>query len=146
MSDVDNGSAAPVFRVAKRRKVMLRRQDAREDEFAPATADVAASPSPMGTLDSGRESSASILQRIEASDRDVSVAELLRRRKQGKARRAGIEFTSDSGQQRANAEAMVTEPQDSGATSKKKHSAIEVAANRFAPQTGQVVDELDKHM
>lgn len=153
MSEAGNASGTPLFRVAKRRKVTHRRPGVRDDDDDDLTrstpeASISNPPNaPTGALDEAGDGSVAALDQTDVADQDTSVAELLRRRKLGKARRAGIEFTSDTMPHRVRMDnESDVELRESGVVSEQRRSAIDAATNRFAPQTGQVVDQLDKHM
>ncbi|KAL0254874.1 hypothetical protein SLS55_009398 [Diplodia seriata] len=79
-----------------------------------------------------------------------SVAEILRRARKQKARGVGVEFSSSGGsKQNGSSEIPTTTtavvPPASGGAPEQQQVEV-VAAKEFAPQTGMVVDTLDKHM
>lgn len=147
MANIEDEPAEPRFRPSKRRKVFRKRLNDDDTAIAQAlptsTADVIAAEERVvpatttiaETNEQGPE---------RAPEADLSVADILRRRKLGKARRGGIEFSNAAQAQRSMSET----PQSSNAlvVVDQERSVLDVAAGRFAPQTGQRVDVLDKHM
>ncbi|KAJ9667822.1 hypothetical protein H2201_002008 [Coniosporium apollinis] len=147
MANIDNETAEPLFRPSKRRKVFHKRLNDDETESAqvPPTstpAATAAEERPLPVVSTAPDTLGQALK--ETLEADLSVAEILRRRKMGRARRAGIEFSNTAQTQRSASET----PRSSNAlvVVDQERSVLDAAAGRFAPQTGQSVDVLDKHM
>jgi hypothetical protein len=128
----------PVFRASKRRKIVHKRapHSTEEEERALPTATSTLAPdaspptsrSPTGDDDDESETSASI-------------AEILRRRKLNRIRRAGVGFSSNSDAPRqgsADTQALVL--------AEAAPPVLKSASERFAPQTGVVSNVTDKHM
>lgn len=147
MANIEDEPAEPLFRPSKRRKVFRKRLHDDDTAIAQApptsTAGVIAAeervvPATTTTAETNEQGPE------RAPEADLSVAEILRRRKLGKARRGGIEFSNAAQAQRSMSET----PQSSNALAvvDQERSVLDVAAGRFAPQTGQRVDVLDKHM
>jgi hypothetical protein len=131
---MDDQSSGSLFRSVKRRKITRKPFNDEKPERSSKSRSVSPSIDNASVPISPDFGAA-----VEAEEAEVSVSEALRRRKLGKARRAGIQFSSTAdGQQR-------TEDEGSRPLAPIQ-SAVEVANNRFAPQTGKVADVLDKHM
>ena len=132
--DTNEGSAEP-FRFAKRRKFYRKRAD--EDGDTPC----AKSPNVTALEDAIEQSTSD-----SPPPRDeplLSVAEIIRQRKAAQRKRIGVEFTS--------ALPSSSDAPQSGTTlvQKKEDSVpedIKSVISRFAPQTGQITEETDKHM
>ena len=144
MSDFEPSFGEPLFRASKRRKVLRRRLN--DDNDAPLV-----NPQnqlrPLTTSSSAAASSHSLLETAaptEPEERVLTIAEILRRRKLAKARRAGIEFSNTS--QNTHSNSTPQQPSDALVSIDDGRSAVKAAVNRFAPQTGKVADVLDKHM
>ena len=142
MSDTQPESSRP----AKRRKFYRKRANS-EDEQSNEVSQQSHSPphiSPTQALQDPADDAASPPP-IQADDQStVSVADLLRLRKAAQRRRGGVEFTSAASNASpapppSNALIELEERQDVPAD-------IKAVISRFAPQTGQVTEEADKHM
>ncbi|KAF2495662.1 hypothetical protein BU16DRAFT_487312 [Lophium mytilinum] len=132
MADLDAKPSEPLFRASKRRKIFRKTVDDESNDITSPQSESHA-PTPRDVAEPGDE-----------KDQGLSMAEILRRRKQGRTRRAGIEFSSASQPSTRTAappssDALVLHTDDN-------RSAVDVAAKRFAPQTGKVADVHDKHM
>lgn len=139
--------ASELFRPAKRRKYLRRKTDAEADEDETVTDAIAlvTAPEPM-TVDElishGADGSPSVHEAPE--DVKLSVQDLIRQRKAVQRRKGGIEFTNHSAPSPA--------PETNGQLIAKEDVEEEVpedirnVISRFAPQTGQVTDDNDKHM
>lgn len=134
--------AEPTFRAPKRRKIFRVRPREEEEEVGPNSESGIGTTTPDGTA-----SDLALAQSVEKVIPDTedlsSVADVLRRRKAGKQRKAGIEFTSSKTALPSSSSASVSTalvPVDSD------QNALEVVSSRFTAQTGQVADVMDKHM
>lgn len=74
----------------------------------------------------------------------LSVQEILRQRKAAQRRKAGIEFTNHNAASPAPDTSSELVRRDD--TEDEIPEDIKSVISRFAPQTGQVTDETDKHM
>jgi hypothetical protein len=140
---MDSDMPEAMFRAPKRRKILRTRLREEED------AEITGVPNASQTIQSPRQEEATLPHSSTAVDatndaeEEYSVADILRRRKAGKQRRAGIEFTNTKAQVQSSSAASQSAslvPVDSG------KDALEVASSRFTAQTGQVADVMDKHM
>lgn len=128
--DDSQPTSESLFRATKRQKIWRKRAgsedlDSLENEFAPVSHDVK---TPDDT------------DAAQLPKQNSTIAEILRRRKLGKAQKAGIAFTNSSTVKAQDVEA----PTESGG---EVVSSSDTAYGRFAPQTGQqVTDGSDKHM
>ncbi|KAI9701878.1 MAG: hypothetical protein M1836_001222 [Candelina mexicana] len=133
-------SSEPSFRPFKRRKVYRKRTDDYNGDRAPAQ-NVS---SPNILPSSAADASEDPMNEEEVDEESqISMAEILRLRKDAKYRKGGIEFSNSNRQ-------LPTRPGSSQAASalvERDENAQEIQAvvNRFAPQTGQVAD-VNKHM
>lgn len=139
-----------VFRPHKRRRVIRQREQVEEDTprntvFKDATAEasdslVADSAPPSHEIGSRMEDS-----EVHASD---SVADLMRRRRQAKARKGGVGFSRDAATSTSRLMAQDSPELKSSALVPilPEASAIDSARDRFAPQTGTVVESSNEHM
>ncbi|KAF2807754.1 uncharacterized protein BDZ99DRAFT_65281 [Mytilinidion resinicola] len=136
MADLDAKPSEPLFRASKRRKIFRK---AVEDESHEIT-----SPQSLATPESHTRTPQDNAETEGQKDGGLSMAEILRRRKQGKTRRAGIEFSNSS---QTSTRAAAPPPSDALIPhTDDNRSAVDIAAKRFAPQTGKVADVHDKHM
>ncbi|CAD6568375.1 MAG: hypothetical protein ASARMPRED_001692 [Alectoria sarmentosa] len=132
-------NSSDLFRPSKRRKFYRKRTDA-ENEGSPAIS----SPPESMTVDELISHEGRLTQPPDqkSDEESLPVAEILRQRKAALRRTGGIEFTnsyaSASNRPQTN-DALIVKEDDTPADIK---SVIE----RFAPQTGQVSDVVDKHM
>ena len=138
-----------LFRHFKRRKVFRKKGVAEADEEdASATichSPPAAPPEPM-TVDEliaqGADDSSGTLRPLEESQ--PSIQEIIRRRRAAQRRKAGIEFSNHA--------SVFLEPPSSKEIVRRHDPEddipedIKSVISRFAPQTGQVTDETNKHM
>ena len=132
----------PMFRSAKRRKFYRKRTDDDDGSSDEHTA----RPDQPAALRPGShpaQDASSATDNVESTK--LSVAEIMRLRRQGRGRRGGIEFTPAADQTHQTAGPHSS--QAPGTIISKDESPEELAAvaNRFAPQTGQVAD-VNKHM
>ena len=144
MSDFQPFIGEPLFRASRRRKVLRRRLN--DDNDVPLVNSQNQS-RPLTTSSSTAASShppLEIAAPVEPEEHILPMAEILRRRKLAKARRAGIEFSNSSQNTRSNS--TPPRPSDALVSMDDGRFALEAAVNRFAPQTGKVADVLDKHM
>ena len=133
-------------RPAKRRKFYRKRANSDDEESNEVSrpSHSPSHPSPAQALEDPTDDVASPPP-TEADDQStVSVADLLRLRKAAQRRRGGVEFTSAASNaspapQSSNALVEFEEQQD-------VPENIKAVISRFAPQTGQVTEEADKHM
>lgn len=144
--------AAPeaVFRPQKRRRVIRQREDDDEERtsttaFRNASAEASV---PMGTHSAvlNHETGSDMLD-----DEDLvsdSVADLMRRRRHTKARRGGVGFSRDgaTSTNRAIAQDILETNKHALVPVQAEASAIDSARDRFAPQTGTVVESSNEHM
>jgi hypothetical protein len=132
-----------VTRAPKRRKIIRVR---RQEEDAGDTSDAINLPAWKQSADPENTAQADLPRTNDGDGNngasELSVTEILRRRKTGKQRRAGIEFSNTRTGTRSNAPPTSTAlvPID------ERQNALESTTNRFTPQTGQVADTQDKHM
>lgn len=142
---LDATSTEGLFRSVKRRRHYRRRSDADEVDVKGDASQTPAVPIESDTIGRSQDSAVPHAPDAGAGDEDeqLSVAEALRRRKQLRARRGGVEFVPG----RPNPKDGDLEMDSSRMALEKTAPAEEVAAivNRFAPQTGQVAD-VNKHM
>ncbi len=139
-----------LFRHSKRRKVYRKKDVAEVDEDEEATATSchsppATAPEPM-TVDEliaqGADHSSGPLPPLQQSE--LSVQEIIRRRRAAHRRKAGIEFNNHT--------SVYSEPAHSNEVARigdiedEVPEDIKSVISRFAPQTGQVTDETNKHM
>ena len=143
MSDTQPESSRP----AKRRK-FYRKRATSEDEESNAVSRPSHSPShlsPAQALHDPADDDVASPPPIQGDDQStVSIADLLRLRKAAQRKRGGVEFTSAA----SNASPA---PQPSTALIELEERQdvpenIKAVISRFAPQTGQVTEEADKHM
>ena len=141
---------SPAFRPAKRRKVYRQRDDndsileADDATSLPIGGISAETPS---TLEELVEQARNATDMVHENDAEppLPVAEILRRRRVTRNRRGGIEFSNTG--QGTKPVPQPAQPTDALALVDKDDTAADVktVVNRFAPQTGQVLD-VDKHM
>jgi hypothetical protein len=144
MSDFENdsGRAATLFRSSKRRKLTARRKPIVEDgaEYSAGGGNEEIPVSPVAGAKTLKD---------EASIEEPAISDIVRMRKL-KARRGGIGVTpslkpsergGDSASPGASALSKALVP-----TGGENTTAVDMAAKRFAPQTGLVADDLDQHM
>jgi hypothetical protein len=129
MADIETETREAIFRAPKRRKIF--RSRAREDEVADeAQSNITARTSGAATSDDGGP--------------ELSVAEILRRRKAGKTRKGGIEFNVTKSRARS------TPPPQSTALIPIDDDKVvlDSAVNRFLPEQGpnKVTEVTSKHM
>ncbi|KAF2426193.1 hypothetical protein EJ08DRAFT_663381 [Tothia fuscella] len=131
----------PTFRAPKRRKVFRSRpKEENEDEHG---AIFAQKQYPTPEIEPVLSQGQAREEPEEDGEQYSSVADILRRRKAGKQRKAGIEFTSTKTTTFADpitSQLTALVPVDNG------QSVMEKATGRFTAQTGQVADVMDKHM
>lgn len=145
--EAPGGADEASFRSSKRRKIFRRR--AGSDEDAGTGLDIhelcSAMPVPDAPLNKVGPPSAPYRESSpeSASEDGLNVAEIIRRRKIGKVRRGGIEFSNM--QNRGSHEGAIA-TSEALVPVEQEVSISETAAKRFAPQTGQVKDVLNKHM
>ena len=131
--DEDTPTPAPLFRPTKRRKVWRKRPESEDEE------DQTVPPIPSKQPADTMERSASVPLPVS----ELSMAEVLKKRKQGQARRAGIGFNNALGREAGNLDLVSQETSRNGDMA----SSSEVADGRFIRQTGQQVTKgSDKHM
>lgn len=146
MTDQPSDPSLELFRPSKRRK-FYRKRDAIEDDDGsiPAARAPLLPPEPM-SVDELIAQNANIQHpHAEALEEPhFSVAEILRQRKAAQRRRGGgIEFTNLS----TTSGPLTPQPHD-GLMEKEDDTPADIKSviERFAPQTGQVTEETDKHM
>ncbi|KAF9634598.1 hypothetical protein BFW01_g5493 [Lasiodiplodia theobromae] len=155
------------FRARKRQKVYRKRLDEDDDhnnEGQPLALNATVSGAPLAATTSAISASApstsdaadpattsSTAEHAPTNNEEggqLSVAEILRRARKQKARGLGVEFSSSgSGKPSGGSEVTTSAlaPPVSGAAAEQQQAEV-VVAKEFAPQTGMVVDTLDKHM
>ena len=131
---VEPETELPVFRSSKRRKIYRKRET---------------SVSPVPTASANLPSIAFQQPAPEAAsvpDIELSVSDILRQRKLLQRKKGGgIEFSaSKSGQDGTTGESF--ELQSRGDASTVPDPEVKQIASRFAPQTGQVKEVMDRHM
>ena len=137
------------FRPAKRRKFYRQRDsdnnlEANGITSPPLSGISAETPSTLEELVEQARNSSGMMHKND-TEPQLSVAEILRRRRAARNRRGGIEFSNvGHGTKSVPGSAQ---PTDALALVDKDDTAADVktVVNRFAPQTGQVAD-VDKHM
>lgn len=155
------------FRARKRQKVYRKRLDEDDDHsnqgqplalnatvssasLAATTSTISASaPSTSDAADPATTSStAEHAPTNNEEGGQLSVAEILRRARKQKARGLGVEFSSSGSSKPSGGSEVTTSalaPPVSSAAADQQQAEV-VVAKEFAPQTGMVVDTLDKHM
>lgn len=141
MDETYESSAPPPF---KKRRCYRKRPEYDDEapnnnvdwEFPPSTELLTVQPMKS-------QSRSDVFQSREELDTPLSVAELLRQRKVLQRRKGGIGFvtTSDT----TSTEPTGPQQTSSGTQEEKALSKFVTVVDRFAPQTGQVVD-VDQHM
>ncbi len=139
MAEAPGESVEVTFRSAKRRKIFRRKHDSEDDESAPAREHSA--PNLRGDSEVRPEDP----EPVASQDEESSVADILRRRKLSRFRRIGIEFSNTNGASHSGSVERAGLLNDV-ASAEGKEPVKDLVVNRFAPQTGQVKDELEKHM
>ena len=142
--------APDLFRPSKRRKVYRKKAGAEsdDDENAPA---LLGHPPPTAALEPmtvddliSRGGDGFPVAVRPTEELQPSIQDIIRQRKAGYRRRAGIEFSNHT----------ATSPEPANGTELSKTSDVEdeipedikSVISRFAPQTGQVTDETNQHM
>lgn len=146
----DTSLANPAIRPAKRRKVYRQRDDsdsileANDATSLPIGGVSAETPTTLEELVQQARNATDMVHENDAEP-PLRVAEILRRRRVARNRRGGIEFSNVG--QSTKPIPQSTQPTDALALVDKDDTAADVktVVNRFAPQTGQVLD-VDKHM
>ena len=137
MAELD--TQTQVFRPFKRRKFYRKKSETDNEEFAEATSQIMSTSSAPFDSQSPRSNSPS----QTSDDAAASLADLLRRRKAAHRRKGGVEFTSaaaSSAPAPRLGDALIERKEDISSVK------LEGMTSRFATQTGQVVEETDKHM
>lgn len=141
MDEINDDSAQPIFRAAKRRRVWRKRTSDEEEEET-GSASVVQEPtlqSPNGMRDDGENGTGQERQSAE----DVAALALLRRQRLAKVRRPGIGFSKNTNVT-SQEEQVVEVPEKSGTT------AIAQAQGRFVPQMGmmtqETIENCERHM
>ena len=146
---MENEASAPeLFRPSKRRKFYRRKieAEAEDDEAASAPPNAPApAPEPM-TVDElishGGDGSSTAQEASGEAKRSIN--DIIRQRKAIQRRKGGIEFT--------NHDAAHPSPETSNQLVRKEDVEDEISEDirnvisRFAPQTGQITEDTDKHM
>lgn len=143
---VEGKKSSQTSRPSKRRKFYRKRTDA-EDEGSPTLSSPPLPPPPPPesmTVDEliSHHGHLTEIQDQKTDEEPLSVAEILRQRKNALRRKGGIEFTNSH-------TSASTTPQTRDALVLKEDDTpvdIKLVIERFAPQTGQVSDVADKHM
>ena len=146
----DTSSTNPAFRPSKRRKFYRKRDDSDsnlEGDGIRSLSDggpPAEVPTTLEELVEQARNATGVEHEADAEPQ-LSVTEILRRRRAARSRRGGIEFSNAGHGTKANSDSaqhinaiVLIEKDDSVAD-------IKTVVDRFAPQTGQVAD-VDKHM
>ncbi|KAF2760105.1 hypothetical protein EJ05DRAFT_272874 [Pseudovirgaria hyperparasitica] len=134
MNDSKNSGDEPVFRVSKRRKLIHKRHVGHDVDTHPVANVLSAPSSPSRTVQD------------QESDTKLSMAEVIRLRRNTKARRAGVEFSNAA---KNTVSEHTSQPEVSASSTEMLDNVkgvLDSASARFAPQTGQIVDSLDLHM
>ncbi|KAG8532694.1 uncharacterized protein KY384_002571 [Bacidia gigantensis] len=131
-----------LFRPSKRRKFYRKRLETVDDngKVIQSATEEAYLPSPSPPEDRRLQDLPSA---NTSHDETVSVAEVLRLRKAAQRKKAGVEFTSSTALSRyppPPSDAIMIRPEDTSPAN------LDSMASRFAPQTGHVTEETDKHM
>ena len=131
-----------LFRPSKRRKFYRKRagiHDDHPDSLSPQL--LSPTPAPLETQSPDRNGKTSASSSNEEEGGSASVADILRQRKTAQRKRAGVEFTSGVKTTAvAPSHEIVFRENDS------TPDAVTLMGSRFAPQTGRVTEETDKHM
>ncbi|KAI9756381.1 MAG: hypothetical protein M4579_003885 [Chaenotheca gracillima] len=155
----EQAATEPLFRPTKRRKFYRQRPgepSEEEDRVATQSQRATATHAPRNVGGSSFETS-------EAADHDdegdargagLSMADILRFRKMARHRNSGIEFTNSSAPKgrsgaaynRAMIPSSSTGDGVEGGENEEIPEALSAVVNRFAPQTGQVSTDVNKHM
>ena len=146
MMDMDEPAVPDLFRPSKRRKFYRKRTETDDEETTPVSQSAdPASPAPEPAVP------VEVYEHVAPSpihlndEPALSVAEIIRQRKAAQRKRGGVEFTSSAIPGSAS-------PQASNALVVQEEAEDDIPADiksviaRFAPQTGQVSEETDKHM
>lgn len=134
---MDSDTPETIFRAPKRRKIFRARQREEED-----TASGSANTAPQ-RLPAARDDETLPAQLVQENEEQSSVADIIRRRKAGKQRKVGIEFSNTKAHPESSSfatQSTAIVPAHDG------KNVLEVAASRFTAQTGQVADVMDQHM
>lgn len=120
-----------IFRPSKRPRVQRRRAAIEHDTYSD------------GENDRCRSPLEAELPLVEENEAPLSIADILRRRKDAQRRKGGLEFSLD-----ATANPTSTSSTTLAATPKQapRSPSEQIMTTRFAPQTGLVTEETDKHM
>lgn len=143
----DEAAVSDLFRPSKRRQFYRKRTETDDENLAPASPLAqSVSPAPAAPAPSMKEPEYAAPSSIHSNDGPpFSVADILRQRKAVQRKKGGVEFTS-------SASSSSAPPQVSSALITKEEAEdgiptdIKSVISRFAPQTGQVSEETDKHM
>ena len=146
----DTSSSDPAVRPAKRRKFYRQRDNSDSNlkingiTSLPIGGISAETPSTLEELVEQARNATEVLHEND-DEPQLSVAEILRRRRAARNRRGGIEFSNVGYGTKPISESA--QPTDALALTDKDDTVADVktVVNRFAPQTGQVAD-VDKHM
>ena len=141
------GPAPELFRPSKRRKFYRKRTEADPEDgedaasTPPAARAAILSPEPMTVDELIELGSTTPLQHSDGPQ--LAIQDILRQRKAAQRRKGGIEFTNRSTTSPAPeaSNALVTKDAEDDIP-----ADIRDVTSRFAPQTGQVTDDTDKHM
>lgn len=141
--NIGDNRSGDLFRPSKRRKFYRKRNYAEgEDNAAASGSAPIASPEPI-TIDKLDEHNGNDAYSQQGDEPQLPIAEILRRHKATQRRIGGIEFTNLSTTPASTtpgvSDALVAREDASG-------EDLKLIGQRFAPQTGMVVEGTDKHM
>jgi len=129
----------PIFRANKRKRFYRRREEeAEEDRVSRGDEDA--------SVDHEAPHATSKMPGSLDLESQIAVAEIVRRRRVALSRRGGIEFTNSQSVKRPNRAHNQSADDGVVSTITERPNILEVAAKRFAPQTGQVTESSDQHM
>lgn len=133
-----------IFRTHKRKRVLKRHQDDAEDaQFELQPSPAIAPPTTTDNLTIVEDDSDKNGIDSETEDSGtLPISEIIRRRKIIQSRRGGIEFSNAHQKQRRGTDVS----NEGTVTTMDKPNVLEMAAKRFAPQTGLVTESTDQHM
>jgi hypothetical protein len=133
-----------MFRVSKRRKVLRKPNQHLDQDDTEVQSIPTVEPSPPPDAPSATENLLGPRALNDVEQETTSVADVLRR-KLARSRKLGVGFSNLSIGPQHSVEDAGDSMSHSNAPDEESR-LLEAAVNRFAPQTGQVTDVLDKHM
>lgn len=140
-------AVSEVFRPSKRRKFYRKRTETDDVEevtpFSPPAQSASPASAPVVPMSDPENAAPSPVHFND--EPSLSIAEILRQRKAAQRKRGGVEFTSSAHSSSASPH-LSNSIAIKGETEDGTSADIKTVISRFAPQTGQVSGETDKHM